>query len=304
MKVVPQGWAHGLWMWLERKFQSTASDNINALLKDWHSLCQAEGKPFDLYIARVDDLYVRLTAAQEKPTLRAYAYALINSLLPAYSVVVMALETGMLFNVQDYAKIRWDDVAKVINMHERKLTAQAAKDVEAASGKAMAVQHYQRKQQPQQGDAAGTGPEARVEKRRCFRCNQVGHIKASCTFVAKPDRGSAPAAAGGAAQTQSTSSFDQQGKRQERVSAAVDASIDVMPTPAAAGAAASSKSVSFAIGHQPSEIVMAAVTAFAANRRQKRIGVDSMASIHVSSDIDMFLELKPCEPFVVKGMDG
>jgi hypothetical protein len=36
----------------------------------------------------------------------------------------------------------------------------------------------------------------------------------------------------------------------------------------------------------------------------KLIGVDSMASIHASSDKDMFLELKPCEPFVVKGMDG
>ncbi len=38
VKVVPQGWARGLWQWLERKFQSTASDNVNALLRDWHSL--------------------------------------------------------------------------------------------------------------------------------------------------------------------------------------------------------------------------------------------------------------------------
>ena len=38
--------------------------------------------------------------------------------------------------------------------------------------------------------------------------------------------------------------------------------------------------------------------------RQKQIGIDSMASVGVSSDIDMFLELKPCKPFLVKGMDG
>jgi transposase InsO family protein len=303
VKVVPQGWAHGLWTWLERKFQSTASDNINALLKDWHSLCQAEGEPFDLYRARVDHLYVRLAAAQEKPSPRAYAYALINSLLPAYGVVVMALETGMLFNVQDYAKIRWDDVARVINMHERKLVAMAAADAQVASGKAMAVQHHQRRQPSQHyGGAAGAAP--RAEHRRCFKCNQVGHLKASCTFVAKPNSGAAPAAAaGGAAQTQTTSGSDQQGKRQERVSAVVHASGGATAIPAAA-ASPSTSGVSFAAVHSSSETVMAIVATSAVSRQQKRIGVDSMASIHVSSDIDMFLELKPCEPFVVKGMDG
>jgi hypothetical protein len=309
VKVVPQGWARGLWMWLERKFQSTASDNINTLLKDWHSLCQAEGEPFDLYRARVDDLYVRLAAAKEQPTPRAYAYALINSLLPAYGVVVMALETGTLFNVKDFAKIKWDDVARVINMHERKLSVQAARDAEAAaaSGKAMAVQqHYQRKQSSQHGGAAGAG--ARVEKRRCYRCNQVGHLKASCTYVAKPDSGAAaPAAVGVAAQTHNTSGFDQQGKRQERVSAAVEASAAPTAGSAAsafASASSASSGVSFAAVHPSSETVMAVVASPAVSRQQKRIGVDSMASIHVSSDIDMFLELKPCEPFIVKGMDG
>ena len=43
VKVVPQGWARGLWLWLESKFQSTASDNVNALLRDWHNIRQAEG---------------------------------------------------------------------------------------------------------------------------------------------------------------------------------------------------------------------------------------------------------------------
>ena len=149
VKVVPLGWARGLWQWLENKFRSTASDNINTLLREWHSLRQTDSprfEPFDLYRARVDDLYVRLAAAKEKPTPRAYAYALVNSLLPQYDVVVMALETGMLLSVQDYSKINWDDVAKIINMHERKIAAQISKDAEATSARAMAVQHFHRKQ--------------------------------------------------------------------------------------------------------------------------------------------------------------
>ena len=171
VKVIPQGWARGLWMWLERKFQSTESDNVNALLRDWHTIRQAEGESFDLYRARVDDLYVRLAAAKEKPSPRAYAYALVNSLLPQYDVVVMALETGMLLNVQDYAKISWDDVARIINMHERKIEMQKSKDVETASAKAMAVQHSHRRQRAPNGSAPPAFPrsghgEERVDRRR------------------------------------------------------------------------------------------------------------------------------------------
>jgi len=171
VKVVPQGWARGLWLWLENKFRSNASDNVNALLRDWHTLRQAEGESFDLYRARVDDLHVRLAAAKEKPSPRAYAYALVNSLQPQYDVVVMALETGMLLNVQDYAKISWDDVARIINMHERKIEMQKSKDVETASAKAMAVQHSHRRQRAPNGSAPPAFPrsghgEERVDRRR------------------------------------------------------------------------------------------------------------------------------------------
>ena len=300
VKVVPQGWAHGLWKWLERKFQSTASDNVNALLRDWHSIRQAQSESFDLYRARVDDLYVRLAAAKEQPTPRAYAYALVNSLMPQYDVVVMALETGMLLNVQDYSKIRWDDVARIINMHERKVVAQSAKDAEAASAKAMAVQYFHRTQQSPHGSAPSGASfrsghrEERGDGRLCWKCGQPGHLKATCSAGNKSGV-SAPAAQ---ANTKGTgSAVSSQAKRQEQVSAAVGVHVDTVQLQQADG-------VSFAAVDQAVGTVMSVGAAATSGSGQKRIGVDSMASIHVSSDVDMFLELKPCEPFLVKGMDG
>jgi transposase InsO family protein len=300
VKVVPQGWALGLWRWLECKFQSTASDNVNALLRDWHSLRQEEGEPFDLYRARVDDLHVRLAAAKEKPTPRAYAYALVNSLLPQYDVVVMALETGMLLGVRDYAKIDWEEIAKIINMHERKIRTQLSKEAAAASAKAMALQHIHRKQQATSGGApAGPGTgfrsghgEERADRRRCYTCGQIGHLRATCP-TGKRTTGAAASAP--AAQPQAESA----GKRQEQVSAAVH-----VGTGAAEGgpaAAPESGGVSFAA---VTHVSATGAAAAAVGPAVKHIGVDSMASIHVSSDIDMFLELQACEPFVVKGMDG
>lgn len=310
VKVVPQGWARGLWQWLERKFQSTASDNVNALLRDWHSLRQAEGERFDLYRARVDDLYVRLAAANEKPSPRAYAFAMVNSLLPQYDIVVMALETGMLLNVRDYAKIRWDDVANIINMHERKIDAQLSKDAEIASAKAMAVQHFYRKQQAPSGSAPGTAPRGGhgEDRRRCYRCNQVGHLKATCPSSNKP--GSSPPAAAAAAAAGENSGKNsgndvQQGKRQEQVSLAMGAHVYAVEDESTAMCGIDG--ISFAAvssTHQAIGPVMSVGAEALAGTKAKRIGVDSMASISVSSDIDMFLELQPCEPFLVKGMDG
>jgi hypothetical protein len=309
VKVVPLGWARGLWQWLENKFRSTASDNINTLLQEWHSLRQANYpklESFDLYRARVDDLYVRLAAAKEKPSPRAYAYALVNSLLPQYDVVVMALETGMLLSVQDYSKINWDDVAKIINMHERKIAAQISKDAEVASAKAMAVQHFHRKQQLPNAGTSGAAPrsghgEQRVDLRRCFVCGQVGHLKASCPSRSKPG-GVAPAAAD--AGGKGTGNENQPWKRQEQVSVAMSTHDQTATALPAMERSPESDGTSFAALDPAVETVMSARAEAVTGARAKRIGVDSMASIHVSSDIDMFLELKPCKPFAVKGMDG
>ena len=298
VKVVPQGWAHGLWMWLQRKFQSTESDNVNALLREWHEIRQAEGESFDLYRARVDELYVRLAAAKEKPSPRAYAYAMVNSLLPKYDLVVMALETGMLLNVQDYAKISWDDVAKIINMHERKIHAQASKDAETTSAKAMAMQHYHRKGPWVNGGASGStargghtpaAGEDRADRRLCWKCGQPGHVKATC-----PNKASAAAAEAGG---KGAGSDTQQGKRQGQVSVALGAKTDSLVT-----APQSLGGIAFTAAEHAAGPVMSVGTA--KGKGQKQIGVDSMASVHVSPDIDMFLELKPCEPFLVTGMDG
>ena len=310
VKVVPLGWARGLWQWLETKFRSNASDNINSLLREWHHLRQANSpklESFDLYRARVNDLYVRLAAAKEKPSPRAYAYALVNSLLPQYDVVVMALETGMLLNVQDYSKINWDDVARIINMHERKIAAQLSQDAEVASAKAMAVQHFQRRQQaPNSNTSAaasrGGNGEQRVESRRCFTCGQVGHLKVSCPSRNKP--GGVAAAAAEAGGKGSGSDNQLQGRRQEQVSAAVGADAHAVMTLPATVTACSPNGVAFAAVTPAVKTVMSAGAEAVTVARPKRLGVDSMASIHVSSDIDMFLELKPCKPFAVKGMDG
>jgi hypothetical protein len=325
VKVVPQGWAYGLWAWLERKFSSTEADNVNALLREWHTLKQADGEPYDLYRARVDDLYVRLAAAKEKPSPRAYAYALVNSLLPQYDVVVMALETGMLLSVKDYEQIRWDDVAKIINMHERKVL-QAAKSGEAAAqAKAMSLQRFQRKQSPagnsadresKRGDRDG-----HVDRRLCWKCGKSGHVRAMCpnagaASAADSAKPAASKAEGGQTAQGPTSIKGQHAASDQHVDSRLVAAVRAVPmdrsdtvqnhdqNESKRDGRGDADSSSSAVVKQLAGPVMAVSALTATGIGEKCIGVDSMASIHVSSDVDMFLSLQSCKPFLVRGMDG
>jgi hypothetical protein len=72
--AVPQGWAAGLWRWLEEKFQSTEEDRVGELLAQWIALRQSDGESFDAYAARVDKLKMLLESAKEKQSERMYGY--------------------------------------------------------------------------------------------------------------------------------------------------------------------------------------------------------------------------------------
>src|SRR5579875_402936 len=48
---ISQGWAYGLWHWLESKFQSTEQDSVGELLAQWTTLRQEEEETFDAYRA-------------------------------------------------------------------------------------------------------------------------------------------------------------------------------------------------------------------------------------------------------------
>src|SRR5665648_486163 len=63
-----QGWAYGLWHWLETKFQSTEADSVNGLIGQWGKLQQEEEEPFDAYRARVNSVRLLLDRSMRART--------------------------------------------------------------------------------------------------------------------------------------------------------------------------------------------------------------------------------------------
>jgi Reverse transcriptase (RNA-dependent DNA polymerase)/Chromo (CHRromatin Organisation MOdifier) domain len=211
---VPLNFAFGLWVWLEKKFQSTETDSIGELLAQWIALQQEEDESFDAYRARVNHLRTLLAHAKEPQSDNMYAYMLLDRLQPRYTQAVLALKAGG--QIKDTAKIEWDTVTAFINAHERNeqrqtggagaaVIAHAARGGGAggASGNAEKKERAGAPSWSQQrggrfgGQAGGSGQQRgsaqpQHDRRTCFRCDQKGHIAATC-----PNPPKQAAAAGG-----------------------------------------------------------------------------------------------------------
>jgi len=192
---IPQGWAYGLWMWLERKFQSTEADSVGMLLTRWVHLAQMEGESFDAYRARVNEVQALLKHAKQEQTPEMVCLFMLDRLRPQYTPVVLALKNGSM--LQDKAAIDWDAVTALINAHERNERQLQDSD---AGGRAMAARTGSRGQSPAPeqrrdfGDNGGnrdqdSGGSSRPRQEvQCYNCGINGHISRNCPAPRKDHR--------------------------------------------------------------------------------------------------------------------
>ena len=138
---LPQGWAYGLWAWLQAKFQGTEEDSVDSLFSDWVALRQEGDESFDQYRARVNRLRTLLELAKEKPSERMYAFTLLGKLRPHFKPAVLALKSGDLLKKE---QVDWERVTLFLNAHERseqRLSGDDAASRHVAAMSASSSQH-------------------------------------------------------------------------------------------------------------------------------------------------------------------
>ena len=201
---IPMGWAYGLWLWLEQKFQSTEADHVSELLEKWLALRMNVNESYDSFYARATQLVSLLTYAGQKPTPELYTLIMLDRLQPGYTDAVLAIKaSGML---KDKKLVDWDEVKKLINNHERNkklvvdgsVAAGAAADATAmaartwshighgapaaaasdARGSGGNHDRHQDGGRDRQSGHGGSGGRPKVIS--CFGCGQKGHIARMC----------------------------------------------------------------------------------------------------------------------------
>jgi hypothetical protein len=334
-----QGWAYGLWHWLETKFQSTEQDSVGDLLAQWTTLRQEDDESFDAYRARVNRLHALLEQAKEKPSARMYAYMMLDRLQARYKQAVLALKVGE--QLKDAEKIAWDTVAAFLNAHERnemRLDATNGGAESASSAKAMAVR----------GEAAASSGAPQAQQRpwlkaatsrdrdqrprtladvQCFNCEAYGHMSKSCP---KPRKGTtagglrvggtgAGQAPGGATPGGHGSNSSRHGGSSPRAGKQASAALgsnrfDALSdtdeedhrgndTGAEAHSYAVTENRPVSAQHRDAQPTAGATTDKAL--ASFAWGVDSMASLHISGNKALFSGgLKRCAPVSVQMADG
>jgi LTR polyprotein gag-polypeptide-like protein/zinc knuckle protein len=165
---VPQGYAYGLWSWLEKRFQSTEQDNVGDLWDKFTALYQADEETFDEYKARVDAVHRLLTHAKDKPSAGLYAHRVLWKLSSRYRPAVLALKASG--KLKDAEKIDWSEIVSLINNHERSEARLA--EVDSRSEFGMAVQAT--------GRGGGRGGFDGTVPFECYNCGEKGHIARYC----------------------------------------------------------------------------------------------------------------------------
>jgi len=209
---VHQGYAYGLWKWLETKLQPTETDSVNALCAEFFRMAQEADESFDAYRARVNKLDARLTAAKARPLRAHYSFVLLDNLQPRYTAAVLALRLNG--SLKDADTVQWDTVAATLNQHERDEARLAGDDGSSSSNKAMALQKRNASGAPgaQRGAGGGFrggrgghrggrgggrgGAAAYHPNVECYRCHEMGHYKSECPKP-RPEGAGGPAPAGG-----------------------------------------------------------------------------------------------------------
>ena len=177
-KVAP-GYAYGLWMFLETRFQNTEQDSIGDLWEQFTGLAQNETprESFEEYKARVDAVYNLLDYAKDKPSAGQYAHRLLWKLVEAYNPAVLALKAGG--KLQEAAKVDWNEVLAFMANHERSLQRLNATEYSGEyEGRAMSLRGNAR--QSRDNGMTGERPQTLADI-QCFNCGKYGHLSRSCS---------------------------------------------------------------------------------------------------------------------------
>lgn len=181
---VPQGYAFGIWSFLEKKYRNTEQDSVASLWSDFTTLGQEPNENFDTYKARVDSVVELLTHAKQVVPSGLYTSLLLWRLQGRYATAVLTLKTGN--RVTDTDKIDWPAIVEYMSQYERAQLGLGESESAERTMAARARPPWQKSSSPAGKQSQSSSSAAAASKRplsevTCFNCQKKGHFANHCT---------------------------------------------------------------------------------------------------------------------------
>lgn len=186
---VPQGYAYGIWSFLEKKFRNTEQDSVLALWKQFATMQQTEEETFDEYKARVDSVVELLNHAKQNIPQELYASLLLWNLQSKYNPAVLALKTSD--RLKNPSAIEWSELRRYMCEYERSRIGLGEAD--SQTDRAMAAGNNSSKQadvgwQQSKGKKKQKTDKKSLAEIDCYNCGKLGHYAANCKSAPKKDK--------------------------------------------------------------------------------------------------------------------
>jgi transposase InsO family protein len=178
---VPQGYAYGIWSFLEKKFRNTEQDTIMSL---WQRLTLVQQEPdetHDVYKARVDSVLELLSNAKQTVPAGLYASLMLWRLQPRYTTAVLTLKTSD--RLKDPSAIDWPYIAQFMAEYERSQLGLGDTDSSGASDRVMAAFRGKPGAASSSSQSSGGGGRDRPRDTshvECYNCHKTGHFARKC----------------------------------------------------------------------------------------------------------------------------
>jgi Zinc knuckle len=175
---VPQGYAYGIWSFLEKRYRNTEQDSVAALWKEYIMMKQDEEESFDGYKARVDAALELLTHAKQDPPAGLYSTLMLWNLRVNYSTAVLTLKTSG--RLSSASKIDWAYIVQFMNEFERnQRDLEGGPPFERVMSARSRSRHEDNKSEKETTTRQSSSH--RRSEVRCFNCEQMGHYANECS---------------------------------------------------------------------------------------------------------------------------
>jgi len=183
---VPQGYAYGIWSFLEKKFRNTERDSVAAHWKTLATLSQESDENFDTYKARVDSVVELLKHAKQSVPSGLYTALVIGNLTARYEIAVLTLQTSS--RLTDTDVIDWPSIGEYMNQYERAQHGGAENQERAMAARTSSTRPAgnpwkkvtQQSKSPSSTSPSSSGKKKPLSEIRCYNCQKMGHYASKC----------------------------------------------------------------------------------------------------------------------------